>query len=520
MALPTLIQDGKTAVATWFQGPGAGRNPRTDPVSVAENQAALTYTLHRLFESINTTAAQKANFHAPQLEETEKVLNELWKYSFAAAEKVKQEEIKKERASKLTPLTEIFTPPAAPVAALPGHKDYKLPDFNGQPPTSEKQTAQNRTDHCLGWLARYMNLCKLQRFSWEVAFQCLERHCIDHAARVLKQSIRGVHLPELRVEAGIVALEKAFADLKHPDTAMDECRRAVRREGEDLMAMGYRIAHLARMATRDKTTVEQAEKEMDALATATFMSMLHPRVQEQLFERITARRKLGQDDPTFQTLLFEANEIEEKRIAAHQVFKTKYHTAASLLPPKTPLHAINRAEEEEPSYGGTSEQDEGQYGEDEEQINLVNRRTEPERPHYRPYYQRTPQGRTPFAGRPGRGGARGRDARGRFRASDQRVRRVEYEDEGEDDRPAESYDDGSEEGQILAISRERVTPQMVGVNSDECLRCGLRGHRAFGPDAKACPLREEYLVSTPCSSCHRGGHLASRCPNKVEVPKN
>lgn len=518
--LPTIIRQGKTDADQWMQGAGAGRRYRTDPVSVAENQAALALTLHNFIHDINQSNVRRANFDDRTLREADEVLKELWLHGFVAAERVRQEELKKERASKLTPLTEIFTPPAQPVAALPGHKEYKLPDFSGQPPAAEKQTAQNRTDHCLGWLTRYMNLCKLQKFSWEVAFQCLERHCIDHAARVLKQSIRGVNLPESRVEAGVVALEKAFADLKHPDTAMDECRRAVRREGEDLMAMGYRIAHLARMATRDKPTTEQAEKEMDTLANSTFMSMLHPRVQEQLFERITARRKLGQDDPTFQTLLFEANEIEEKRIAAHQVFKTKYHTAAPLMPAKSPLHAINRAEEEEPYHGGTDEQTEEPYGDDEDEyVNAVYRRADGERPAYKPYYSRTPQRGAARFGRGG--GGRGRDARGRFRKSDQHARRVEYDEEaayhsGEED----EYDEDPNNQHVLALSRTRITPAMVGVNNDECMRCGLRGHRAFGPDSKACPLRDDYIVQSPCSHCHKGGHLATRCPNRVDVPKN
>ena len=57
----------------------------------------------------------------------------------------------------------------------------------------------------------------------------------------------------------------------------------------------------------------------------------------------------------------------------------------------------------------------------------------------------------------------------------------------------------------------RVVASDYGVERDECLKCGLKGHFMRGKNRKKCPLRNRPLAPK-CPSCGKGGHLPEYCP--------
>lgn len=84
------------------------------------------------------------------------------------------------------------------------------------------------------------------------------------------------------------------------------------------------------------------------------------------------------------------------------------------------------------------------------------------------------------------------------------------------------YEEGYElEGGVLVISNGEgrrpsyFSPAKLNVVTNECMRCGLPGHRAFGALAAKCPLKDVPMTSTPCPACGKGGHLASNCPKNA-----
>lgn len=508
---------------------GTAVEVQCDEKSNVQRIAACMFALKEIVENINTDKDK------PMTDERQKEAKELFieasRSLVQAAATIQKKEDVKTKASRLTPLTKSYelASGVVPVDVVPKHKEYKLPDFTGHPPSGAKDDTRNRTEHCLGWLKRFISLCSVGKYSYDVALSILDRHVVDQASLVIAEPYNRTADPsETRLKSCMVALETTYAGLKHPDVAMEECRRATRREGEDILQMSQRIHHLARMATRDRANQKDAETERENLATTSFMSMLHPRVKEQLHERIAARRRQGEDDPTFTALALEANEIEEKRIATQQVYKTRYNTAAL----KAPLQAIHRMQEDDTDaddcIGGEDfeEEDESQAYRVEAGARRVTRPPWARPPAARGFAPRV-RGRTrptvpprPAGRGTGRGGWRNPFTRNR---SDEYVRFAEQEyveeDEPEEYTTEEYYEDDQEYA-VYAVQRTKITAAMVGVSPDECMRCGLKGHRAFGSDSKTCPLRDEYVTSQPCAACKKGGHLAARCPRQVDVPKN
>ena len=59
--------------------------------------------------------------------------------------------------------------------------------------------------------------------------------------------------------------------------------------------------------------------------------------------------------------------------------------------------------------------------------------------------------------------------------------------------------------------KKKINSKDLNVGLDECWKCGLKGHFAFGSSGHACPLRDHDIEDTPCSRCCKGGHKAEFC---------
>ena len=56
----------------------------------------------------------------------------------------------------------------------------------------------------------------------------------------------------------------------------------------------------------------------------------------------------------------------------------------------------------------------------------------------------------------------------------------------------------------------RIFPATVGVERDECMKCGSKEHFMKGKGSENCPYRRDKLVEK-CNRCQRGGHESSKC---------
>jgi len=59
-----------------------------------------------------------------------------------------------------------------------------------------------------------------------------------------------------------------------------------------------------------------------------------------------------------------------------------------------------------------------------------------------------------------------------------------------------------------------VNPGKLNVGQNECLRCGMPGHFAYGTNKELCPLKTAPITAVACSKCRKGGHIPALCPRK------
>jgi hypothetical protein len=56
----------------------------------------------------------------------------------------------------------------------------------------------------------------------------------------------------------------------------------------------------------------------------------------------------------------------------------------------------------------------------------------------------------------------------------------------------------------------RVNATELGVERDECLKCGEKGHFMKGRNARNCRYFKDSLTMK-CTRCNKGGHNSSKC---------
>jgi hypothetical protein len=348
--------------------------------------------------------------------------------------------------------------------ALPGHREYRIKDFTGE--KAAKGDDQVSADECLGWLKRFNRLAEQLDLSHEDALELLHRHVTGTAGAVLEDAQQD----EPDLNAAYVALETAFAGLRHPDVAMEDCRKATRGDKEDLNRFGQRVRFLARMGTRDRADRAGADLEVHNVAMTTFMAAMNTRTKEIMQERQDGRRKRGEPEPTYTALVREAADIEARREANQKIYKERH-------PHQTKM--IRRLE---CLLAGTAEDDDAEDDEDQAVEHLV---------------ERVVAGVT------------------------RRVEKKKPPTESKVNvRMASAAEAADDSVNVLAVGQMRLSPAALGVERDECMRCGGKGHRAFGPDSAVCGLRHELITDTPCPKCKKGGHLEKHCQRVLDYPKN
>ncbi len=67
--------------------------------------------------------------------------------------------------------------------------------------------------------------------------------------------------------------------------------------------------------------------------------------------------------------------------------------------------------------------------------------------------------------------------------------------------------------------RKKISSSDLNTGPNECWKCGLQGHFAFGESRKACPMRNYDLELELCPQCKKGGHKPENCLRSYSFDK-
>ena len=430
--------------------------------------------------------------------------------------------VRVQQGGQSPPMTRVFTGEigANAVLEVPPPRQYRLDNFEGDYKEPEK---------CLDWLARAMIVARELRLAPACLGNFMQRHCIGPAGTCVREALeRGQDIH------GIVrALEVQFAGLQDPISATRDCQNIVRREGETIAQFCARIKYLANMATRQRPNPIEAA---GTLAMDTFMMSVGIYMRQYIQQKGDLRLATGQAPLEWGEVIQLASQHETERNAT-----LRHQRQQRQQTPRSGSGAF-WVEEATPGTEGevivqqpTAECEEEREDE-QEGVHLIR---DP---------NRGARGPTRGRGTP-RGGYRGGlQGQGPFRALIWRAGppapqgqqpQVQWAQpapapQGVPNEPSWVTNEGGTEranhveevpeDEIFYIpdaqgNVHRMDIKTLGVQPGECCKCGLKGHRAFGPTSQSCPLRAQPLT-TRCPKCQKGGHHPTVCPNRCEVPKN
>lgn len=393
--------------------------------------------------------------------------------------------------------------PAVYLDDLPDKRNIRLPKpFTGGSSPSEAPV------ECRAHLAAIMDIARTNRLSEEGTKKLVKLNVGNDLALMVGEMMEA----GASLEAIIRKIEVMYGGLKTPEQAQMECNRASRYPSETLMALGRRIKHLAYMATRMKPDKREAA---EALGKETFLATISFDLRQKLKSLDDKKLALGQIAMDYETLISEAKRLDDENKTEMLVAKTRGSVSST-------IRVVQNQEEyfeEEPQ--GEEGIEEVEYGPDGNILRIFRR---PGFSGTRPYQSRGGrfQRRSfPYANR--RGGGQlppfNYPPKGIRQVSDQTEGEYGYEEDELQDLERADVD---VVGSCLYIPAGRgngkdyikVDPRELNVTPDQCLKCGLTGHRAFGRQSEKCPLKNQPIVTKPCSLCNKGAHVAAVCPRK------
>ena len=433
--------------------PKAKRIPSMNEVSEGLFQA-LSEMAPRLREFLNEHGGEDV---VPTLDSIEQVAEQ-------GKERVRQAQQVARRENRPAPVTRI--PHFGQRNNLPPQKDYRLEYFRGEADLKGKRDPMQ----CKDWLEAVGRIVAGYGLTEGAAIELLQLHARRAAAETIAETIaEGGGYEDI-----VVQLETRFAGLRPPEQARDMCHQQRMRKDETVEDFGARVRQLAILATRQSPN---REKECYDMSSLCFTNGLLPSIQPLVRAQLSMRKHLGEDSPTFSELQQIAHDIKEQQ---------ELDDARQEKSKGRAIDSICYVDVDEPL---DSEEEEG-----------------PE-----PILYTREDNRF----KPVRGMGRGKSMGARSSRPSRLVRRdppatTEYIQVVE-----QCVDEDALYIYYVADAdrpeRKKISSKDLNVGLDECWKCGLKGHFAFGSSGRACPLREHDIEGTPCSRCKKGGHKAEYC---------
>lgn len=387
-------------------------------------------------------------------------------------------------AKNIRPMTTI--PQPGNVDTLPGYKTYCLPMFEGFPHT--QALPKGATQAVIGWLNKVMATIVEYNLTHAAGLKLLMRHLHKDASQSLSLEQEGIVRKggNFSLQQAVVAIETQYAGLLDTAAALQECFRYRREPGEALMNLGRRINTMALMAQRHIEDENVRHLVIQETSRAAFSNALDDRLRVLVQERLANRMRNGESVPEFFELVAEAQTIESRERGHGHI--------AALKTGKGPDHSLLRV-----THTNNSDSDDDAQQFDVNYVANTRKSTNKNK--------------------------RFNASKTRRNASDKVIRMLNQlaldDDSATTSDDEHTYDPNTNEASnVLFIRRGTINPQMVNVGRNDCLRCGLPGHRAFGESRKQCPLRAEEVTDKPCPFCKKGGHLANKCPHQKVSAKN
>lgn len=394
----------------------------------------------------------------------------------------------------------------------PNIRDIKIKEFSG---------ANKDPSMCRDWLNRIMNTARAENLTEEATIQLLQKLSTGNVAYQVAQAIqKNDSLSNI-----IRRIEVTYGGVLDPANARAELRKFTRESGENASEAAIRIQLLAQMACRfSQTPVEDAEK----LSRETLISTLDSEVESRL-EQKEGQRLAGGIEPFQIADLATQIDMIENRVEQLRK-KDNERTSDS----KRQIDGItNVVEAMAPGYEMTPPEVVAFLQQQ------IDRRQNPggNRGAFRGGNQRGRGGYPWKPWRPQRFNPMGppqeeAPLRAQMEPPTENVDFV-YAVMAEIDQ--DELEEIEEEG-ILLINDGVMVPdgpdrnrrnfyqvryKDLGVQPDECWKCGKKGHRAFGPQKRFCPYQNQPLTKA-CAKCGKGGHKPEICVNMgpEQGPKN
>jgi len=347
----------------------------------------------------------------------------------------------------------------------------------------------------IAWLNQVIAACN----GWpeRVFLQALVRFSSGKAQVMIEQWVdEGKHFREI-----LPLIERAFGNLYTPEEAQRRLFDMNLGTNESLDALASRVKAMVRLATRlDVEPTKTANQK--TLSLASFYQALPAKIKEQIAEVRQATERSSKEEWTFEICLREANRIWEiqRHIYKDGSSSSKIHHSQE----------VDRVDEDQSRHSRTDN-----YNSASTVWNDYYSRG-------RSSSRRRSQSRGRYDRRDGsRGSRRDSPYRNRRRSTSRNRRVSRIEDQESDDEgqymSAElvNFLLGEDHEDIREVKtpkgfKFRVNATELGVERDECLKCGEKGHFMKGRNARNCRYFKDSLTMK-CTRCNKGGHNSSKC---------
>ena len=423
-----------------------------------------------------------------------------------AAQAVARHTLRLADAERVRPMTDI--PVYAPEVELNDNiEEIKTPGLEIFKGTSNKQV-------CLSWLSRIMSTARQHTLTPAATINLMKAKCADEAFDSIEQDLREGN----DLETVVISLERKFAGVCLPDEARVKCN-TMKRNGEELISVyGDRLNKMARIATRHILDNDERRRQQHDLTISNVKRILPAQTKHDLEERVKVRREQAKPELTLTQFMAECDSIEQRRLERLSQYRedlkrrkhrSKFGVRAVHVDSDPAVYDHYLAAEAELEVEETpidsqgflvsNESDDSDSDSDESAVSELDEEEELDDDEIEVVLNAVKQANK-----------RGMKGKKKFEKVKKAVRKIargrtnNFPPYVPPPGPPKPLDQ-------CKVNREEL-PKLANVNTDECLKCGLKTNPPHKSNDLRCPLKGHRMVDRACLKCKKGLHQANSCP--------